>query len=254
MPHRYLYFALVLLFLTSCSPLRVVRLTPEDETQVDRYLYGNPILSQTERGVTVNVNYYDASRDYLVFDLEVVNNSGERFDYDPAQTTLIPDVGESVQAIDPEVQLLAMDIETIRQIKTNRTLGWIGAAVLVAGVTYDIANGSNAVADGAANNFGDQLLTELSLNVVDALTFAVVDNTINNDYRNAAPYAGEIPTPENRFFWLDHSLRLTTIQPGERAYGKIVFPRNDEASNYKFLTSVAGQEFAFNFVQRVFRP
>ena len=45
MKHLYLPAFLAIFLLTACTPLRVVRMEPANEAEVDRYLYGNPILS-----------------------------------------------------------------------------------------------------------------------------------------------------------------------------------------------------------------
>ncbi|MEO0733756.1 MAG: hypothetical protein AAFZ52_13045, partial [Bacteroidota bacterium] len=114
------------------------------------------------------------------------------------------------------------------------------------------ANDLVAGTDGATNL---AVGLDLSTTVVDAVSFAVIDAAVaENQARNAIPVGAQIPGPENRYFWLDHALRLTTIPPGQKAFGKVVFPRNDKATEFSFQVSVEDKEFTFPFKQRVFRP
>lgn len=236
--------------ISSCTPLRVVRLEPDAEP--DHYRYGEKIVTDEQADVAVAVSYYDASPNYIVFNLEVENKGAESFNFDPATCLLVPDIGPVSSAIDPELELLSMDIQTIQQEKTRRTWAWIGAGALVAGTVVAITSDSNIDAFDPGTN---SLAAELAFSATENLAFAVINAQAANDFRrNAIPYADEIPVPENRFFWLDHAVRFTTIRPGEKAVGKVVFPRNDEAATFSFNLEVEGKSFSFPFSQRVFKP
>lgn len=239
----YLLFSLVLL--SSCTPLRVVRLSPAVETA--EYSYGEQLVRQSSRAAEVTVSYYDASRSYLVFNVSVENKGDAPITFDPATCKLAADVGPEVLAIDPEFQLLTMDIDNMRQERKSRAMAWVGAGLMVAGA---VAGASIDGGESSIANLG--IAEELALSAVDATVFAVVQSTNNANARaNAVP--ADIPVPENRFFWLDHSLRITTIQPGEVAFGKVVFPRNDIASLFTFKAEVDGGIFEVPFTQKVFR-
>jgi hypothetical protein len=245
----FCFLILFSLLLTACTPLRVVRLEPDtDETT---FRYGEKVVSDETAGTKVDVSYYDASPRFIVFNLEVENTGTEPFDFDPVSCLLVPDAGPVTQAIDPEIQLLSMDIKTIQDQKANRTLAWVGAGILVAGVAVELANGNSA------DDFvgGSYFATDLALTSAQNLAFSIVDVNAERDYiRNAVPFDDEIPVPSNRFFWLDHALRITTVNPGQKVYGKIAFPRNDDASTFSFNVSVEGNEFKFPFQQQLFKP
>jgi len=247
---KNLYFFLLLaIILSSCKPLQIVRLEPESEPT--SYRYGEKILTEEQAEVGVSVSYYDASNSYIVFNLEVENKGTEPFHFDPASCLLVPDIGVPASAIDPEVELLSMDIQTMKDRKNSRTWAWIGAGIVVAGTVAAVATDNGDVLDVTPNTFAE----ELAFSVSDAITFSVIDAAINNDIRrNSVPYGNEIPVPENRYFWLDHALRLTTIAPGQKAFGKVVFPRNDDAGSFSFQVTARDKAFAFPFSQRVFRP
>ncbi len=144
-----------------------------------------------------------------------------------------------------------MDIKTIQDQRTTRTLAWVGAGIIVAGVAVDLANG------GGADNFdaGSYFAADLALTSAQNLAFIVVDAKDERDYvRNAVPFDDEIPGPANRYFWLDHALRITTLQPGQKVFGKIAFPRNDEATTFSFNVIVNGVDFKVPFNQLLFKP
>lgn len=241
--------ALLTLILSSCTPLRVVRLEPD--TDEITWRYGEKVVSDETSAAKVEVSYYDASPRFIVFNLEVENTGTAAFDFDPVNCLLVPDVGPVSPAIDPEIQLLSMDVQTIRDEKNRRTLAWIGAGITVAAVAVDVANG-NAADDFNNSTFFAQ---DLAISTFQNLTFTLVDaQNARNYYRNTIPDQGEIPTPSNRFFWLDHALRITTIQPGQKVFGKIAFPRNDAATVFSFNVTVNGGEFKFPFTQQLFKP
>ncbi|MTB50456.1 hypothetical protein [Lewinella sp. W8] len=246
----YLFLFSLLILFTSCTPLRVVRLEPEQEP--DRMRYGAAILREANQQVSVEVSYYDATQDYLVFDLEVENVGDSPFDFDPSSCLLVGDAGPVARAINPEVQLLSMDVETVRKMKSNRAWAWVGTGLLVAGTVAAITSEVDApITNDVAT---DAVVSSLAYNVADAITFSVVSAEIQNNQRNYVPDGQEIPGPDNRYFWLDYSLRTTTVRPGEVAVGKVVFPRNDEASSFTFQVSAAGKDFSFPFLQKVFKP
>ncbi|MGB3798575.1 MAG: hypothetical protein WA952_02100 [Lewinella sp.] len=252
MKHHYLALFSFLIMLSACgNPLQVVRVSPAAEEDVDRYRYGNPVQSQSQEDVAVEVSYYDASADYLVFDAEVLNSSAEDILFDPAETYLRFPAGFTLPAIDPEFQLLTMDLETVSRQRTARTLAWAGAAVMVASTVYAVANANAPTFETTTTA---SVVADLGLQVADAMTFAVINQNQDNYQRHYIPADAEIPGPENRFFWLDHSFRKTTLRPGESAVGKLVFPRSDEHLEFQVAVPVEGREpFTFDFTQRIFR-
>lgn len=249
---RHFYLSLSLLFLlSSCTPLRVVRLAPAVEST--EYDYGQPVLRQNTTDAEVTVSYYDATPNYLVFNLMVENKGDANFNFDPASCLLVPDVGPVTAAINPEVQLLSMDMDEMKRSRTQRTLAWVGAGLLVAGVAADVAGDGllGNGAEGVANNVS--FAEELAFSTVDAVVFTVANTTTaNSRVANALP-ADQVPIPESRIFWLDHSLRITTVRPGEIAFGKVVFPRNDQATNFSFQVDVNDRKLKFPYDQQVFR-
>ncbi len=250
MKHLYPLVLLALLG-TSCGrPLQLVNVHPSDDATVDRYTYGNPILRKERSGVAVEANYYDASPDYLVFDVQVFNDSDRDVLFDPVLSSLSSASGGLQRALDPEFELLSLDWRALERQRTGRTLAWIGAGVLVAGTAYAIANGSGSGENVTPAPTSTQVAAQLTTSVADAMSFYIIEGA--GDPRSSSSAA--VPDPSDRFFWLDHSFRITTVRPGERAMGKLVFPREDAASRLRLSVGVGEEAFEFAFDQRVLRP
>lgn len=211
-------------------------------------LYGNPVQRQQSGDVAAEVSFYDATPRFVVFNLEVTNNGTTAFDFDPATIQLVPNVGEIIQAIDPELQLFGLDMQNAKKQKTDRILAGIGTGLLVAGAVVSLSDGV------PGDSFDNSVVaTELAFNAGDLLLFSTVSDLSQSRIHYSVPRE-EIPFPDSRFFWLDHALRITTIRPGETVAGKVAFRRFDQAELVDF-TLVAGREdFSFGFYQRVFRP
>lgn len=234
-----LIFTILSVFFTACAAPAVARLQPEAEEF--SYRNGEKLVTKTDGEAKVTVSYYDSSPKYVVFHMEVENVGTLPFDFDPVVCLLIGDFGPVRQAIDPEVQLLSMDLESVNEPRSIRLFELTNLALTVAGVAIAATEGVTDPTFYA----GAGLNTAVDLSVLlsdDGEEVAIARGV-------AAPLGGIEPKPDNRFFWLDHALRITTIQPGERVFGKIAFARNDEAKNLLFKVAVQEQEFSFSFSQ-----
>ena len=251
MDHTY-PLILVLLLLSCGTPLQVVRVDPASDDLVDRYRYGSAIQHQERDDLSVEVSFYDATRHYLLFDVEISNHSTNDILIDPAETSLQLPSGTRLSAVEPEYQLLSMDLESVRKQRQSRTLAWASAAVLVAASAYAIANGDDATV--STPNSDAVVISNLGTQVADVMTYVVLEEEGRQLARETAPPAGEMPGPDNRFFWLDYSFRKTTLRPGESAVGKLVFPRADDAPTVEVVVPVGSEyQFFFPFRQWVFR-
>jgi hypothetical protein len=242
---KFIFILIVFSFLlSSCSSPYVVRLEPEAENISHRY--GEKLVTQTDGPALVTVSYYDSSPKYVVFHLEVENTGDTAFDFDPVSCLLVGDAGPVQEAIDPEVQLLSMDIQSVKDVRA-------GEAFLLAGVVVTVAGAAVAATSGVTDSY---VYSDAAINTASDLSFALQSNDFEEEVARGVvhPLNGEEPAPNNRFFWLDHALRITTIDPGKSAFGKVAFPRNDVAENLVFKVTVQGQEFSFPFSQKLFRP
>jgi hypothetical protein len=239
------FIFLFLLAFSSCTPLRVVRVAPERESEVARYDYGSAVLEAHTTEATVGVGYYDATAEYLVFNLEITNQGTEAMLFDPAIITLTTE-SAVVPAIDPEMYLLEHDLTGIRDQRRARAMGWVGAGLMVASAV-------SLAIDVPLVNVGNEVVAqELAILSTDLALIGV--NAAQNSHRQAYLPPPDMPTPEQRAFWVDHTLRITTIAPGETAFGKILFLRQDGARNLRLAVPLpTGGAAHFNFVQVTMR-
>lgn len=247
MRHLYKLTLLAILFSTACTPLRVVRLEPAQD-QAAEYLYGNAVAVAKAGDAEVKASYFDSDHEVVIFHLEVRNDGREPITYDPVDATLQTPSGQVLNAIDPEVELLTYDLDQLRKIRNGRALTAVGGALVVAGTVAAITSGGDDF--GAANDFAavnnQQVYTDLTFTVLDATLTAAL-------YRNIPLEPADLPESSEREFWLDYAMRRTTIQPGEVAIGKLVFPRVPVEGSFELATTVEGELAKFEFRQRVFR-
>ena len=244
------HFTLLLFFATlivsSCSPLRVVRLEPVP-AQIDSYEYGNAVAVANLPTAEVKTSFFDSDSEVVIFHVEIKNTGDEAITYDPAEASITTPDGELFSAIDPEVEILELDLGEIHRIRTNRTLAIAGVALAVTGAVV-AGTADNGGAD-AVNGFAtvqQQLYTDL--------TFAVVDAAVLGLTSRGIPLNPEdLPGSEERDFWLQYAMRITTIKPGEVAIGKLAFPRSILEGEHEVALPVAGEVAKFNYLQRVYR-
>lgn len=244
---KFIFTLIIFSFLLSaCSSPYVARLNPQTETYT--YRNGEKLVTQSDGRAQVTVSYYDSSPKYVVFHLAVDNLGETPFNFDPATCLLVGDAGPVRQAIDPEIQLLASDLENVKELRSDQVLALTGTALNVAGAVLAGTNGVEPV---------DALFyAETALYTTVDLSLILQGGKIEDDVvRGAAlPLGGAEPAPDSRYFWLDYAFRITTIGPGKSAFGKIAFERNDEAANLVFKVTIEGEEFSFPFSQKLFKP
>lgn len=253
MPRLIYLFALLLLSASACVPAKVVRVLPANESDVARYFYGTPMLERQSSEALIEVGFFDADRQYLVFSLEVENVGPYDIEIDPLDLFIRPDIGGELRAIDPELERLSLDLEDSKQTANRKTVALVLGAAAVAGAVATIAsdNIDDVVDSDGALELAYDLNTTLDFSglAIDALFLGTQPSG-----HYFIPTVDEVPPTSHRLFWLDHGMRRTTIRPGERVYGKIVFPRVDEARAVEVVVPLEGREYRFPFRQHLYRP
>ncbi len=219
-----------------------MRVSPADASLVDRYLYGSAIQKLNSDIASVELGYYDNDRRHLLFDISITNNSDLAFDFDPATIYLSPNNGlPAVPAIDPEMQVLSMDLKAASRERTARILGGIAVAASVVSIAVDAA--PSPVADQLT--LGEAFAIDMAAQVPYLLLDLTAPRVVANDMVPSSPVS--------RVFWMDVAMRITTIRPGETALGKIAFPRTDKAANFDIVVPVGTQTLYFPFQQQIMR-
>lgn len=222
----------LLIFLSSCAtPNPVVRLVPkENQTTWEQ---GKQFVSYQKNDFTIHCAYHGIDSKYLIFDVEVINNSPEDFLLAPEQFVMYTDSGKwdpisnqlvystfPIKAADPEHELLKLEMQesvTIAKMKNNQT----AAAVVAIAAIPVIAAAAISDANDSKNNEDDE--DDVSRTEVAATTTVVTLDAINDGQANHLYNMGTIS--DNQNVWQQYALRKTTLGLGESLRGLIYFPK-----------------------------
>ncbi|PHN03326.1 hypothetical protein CRP01_26955 [Flavilitoribacter nigricans DSM 23189 = NBRC 102662] len=233
---------MALLSLSACfSPRPVVRVEPIEEPQ--RWNYGQAILEAEKNGITANAAFAYSDDDFLVFDVEVTNWREERILVDPAGIQLDVNSATSmyIPAIDPEEQMLGMEMDASRREANAKNAAVVAGVVAVAAVAAAVATSSND------NNNNENNFNNDGVDVVN-----VAPTLVLGAGAGGAPPPG--PIAVDPWFWSDQTLRKTTLEKGQQVRGKVLFPRNDQIRNFEMSVPVEELIFTFEFRQVLHRP
>ena len=231
--NHFLFPSIILLiFLSSCAtPSPVVRLVPkENQTTWEQ---GKQFVSYQKNDFTIHCAYHGIDSKYLIFDVEVINNSPEDFLLAPEQFIMYTDSGKwdaisnqlvystfPIKAADPEHELLKLEMQesvTIAKMKNNQT----AAAVVAIAAIPVIAAAAISDANDSKNDEGDE--DDVSRTEVAATTTVVTLDAINDGQANHLYNMGTIS--DNQNVWQQYALRKTTLGSGESLRGLIYFPK-----------------------------
>jgi len=242
------------IFLSSCyTPKAVIRIEPDSEDV--RWQYGQAFARQQANGLEVQAAYNGMNREYLFFDVEIINYEEEEVLIDPSRFFL--DVnGFQRRAIDPEAFLLGLDMEASKREANSKNTAIVLSVVAVAATAAIIiaadnnsSNGNNVNANNASNVGQDINDIALATDVVSIFPSLVVDLSNNNQ-------AGEVPppNPKDRDFWTDFTLRKTTLRQNERVTGKVLFPLTELTDRFKLVMPVEEGAFRLQFKRMLHQP
>ncbi|GJM35623.1 MAG: hypothetical protein DHS20C18_46240 [Saprospiraceae bacterium] len=223
---------------TSCfTPKSVVRINPEGENV--RWNYGQAFARQKLGELEVQAAFSSYDKNFVMFDVEVINYSQEEVLVSPEYLFLEAD-GRQYKAIDPERKLLSMEIDESRRDAGRKNLAVAIGAAAVVGAVAAIASDSDDN-EGVDNDNNEEL----------AVTSLYVGATI-------APAVAQRPLPppgpENSWFWSDFALRKTTLGPNEKVSGRVMFPRNDGLARIILVAPIKEEIFRLNFQQIIYKP
>lgn len=241
------------LFLSACyTPKAVIRVEPDNEDV--RWQYGQAFARQQSDEVEVQAAYNGMNREYLFFDVEIINYGKEEVLVDPSRFFL--DVnGFKRRAIDPEAFLLGLDMDASKRAANSKNtaiaLGVVAvaatAAVIIAADKNSSGNNANA---NNTNNLGQDINNiGLATDVVSIFPSLVVDLSANNQGGELPP-----PNPNDRDFWTDFTLRKTTLRENERVTGKVLFPLTELTDRFKMVMPVETGTFRLQFKRMLHQP
>lgn len=235
---KTIHFAAILamLSLTSCfSPKAVIRLkADEPKTTWDK---GKEFISYKLGEYEVHTSYYGANDKNLIFDIEVVNNNGEEFLVAPENIKLftgqwnnatqsIKYNDNAVHALDPELELLNIDLANSKAEAASKNAGVAAVAIFAAAIPLAIVAAKSDAENSNSNDENDVSNTELVEAGVDV---ALTANAVNQESQMAQIQSMN----DSKYTWETVALRKTTLSPGYSIRGLVFFPIPD--TNFRKL-------------------
>lgn len=149
---------------------------------------------------------------------------------------------QQISAIDPEAQLLNMDLLASRQ-EARQKNAWLiaglpAAATVTAVAVIDNNNTNNDNASGISNNLSND----------DRWGQPIIYNEVGATRQYLSPVEAD------PWFWSDQTLRKTTLEKGEQVRSKVLFPREKALSRFELAVQVAEISFNFGFLQKLYWP
>ena len=233
------YLTFISLFFTSCATQYSAVLTPDLPTQ---YVDAQGFATQKSDSLAVTFGYLYSTKDYLVFEVEVHNNTLETLTIDPQafsyrayDTTDSMSYSSPIKAHSFDRVLTTFD-DRARQVRRTATV--ITLVSIAAVIAIDVAaNQRNSRLNAASirSDYGlsSSFVTNVSFNYFDAMIY----NTLSRK---------EARKGLERSF-----LYPKTIEKSGRHIGTVYFPRNDNAPKLTFNFKVGEQDFETTFKQQV---
>ena len=233
------YLCFISLFFTSCATQYSAVLTPDLPTQ---YVDAQGFATQKSDSLAVTFGYLYSTKDYLVFEVEVRNNTLDTLTIDPQQfsyraydTTDSMSYSAPIKAHSFDRVLTTFD-DRARQVR--RTVTVITLVSIAAVIAIDVAAQKHYAKTNTApvrNDFSTSanFVTNVSFNYFDAMIY----NTLSRK--------------EARKGLEKSFLYPTTIGKSGKHIGTVYFPRNDNAPKLMFNFKVGEQDFETTFKQQV---
>lgn len=256
-----LYSFVIAISLSSCAvPQAVVRVEPTADQKV-RWDYGQAIVEKSVDSLFGRAAFDHAEKEFLVFNVDVTNLSQRDMLVAPELFYITTSTGTRYLALDPEKQLFSMEAQENVREANAKNAAVLAGVVAVAAVTAVVAseikdakenrnnNNSNSNNENRNNN---QSNTNFLLSVPLVLNSSSADQSIVQS--NIDNFEPNRPTTRDRDFWMDYTLRKTTLAPGEKVRGKVLFSRQDALKDFLLMLPVEQSVFSFGFKQKVFQP
>ncbi len=237
--------------LSSCfTPRTVIRVEPDD-SEVVFWSHGQAIAEQQENGIWCRAAFSHANPDFLVFDIEVINQGESDLLVTPEDMDLIAMPNNfRLPAVDPERVLLSMEVDASRREANAKNVAVATGVVVAAAVV------AAAVSDDGNDNDNNDVVDDYD--VADAIVdVAVPALYLSATFASEPPLStpvNALPPAEEVIFWSDYALRRTTLRPDESIRGLVAFPRYDDTNEFHLDVPIDELSFQFQFHQRVIQP
>ena len=245
------WFKSLLLFfflgtILSCSTTSVMRLRPvEQESLSDN---GKQIVKQEKNGVKVVVSYDGRFEKYMIFDVEVFNNTNQPLTISPKNFTFTPlDENKqnlisadgkylySYQGIEPQEQNNYVQHEMANQEAQIKRARVINTFLFVGGIVALIAGGSGR----SESAWRTAQLGESVVQV--AQIKRIIDHTNYYSKMDKLNREGQV--------WSQENFRTSTLQPGQSMRGGVFLESNPRAKFVQLSYKTENEPINFLFEQ-----
>lgn len=241
-------FFLIFLFLLSCSPAPILRLSPL--AQDTRWIWGKEYATSAANEIEVAAAFESMDENLIAFDVEVTNWSAqpvvvspERFYYLPLTSpqdtvNIISAVKQINHAINPETKILDIDKNISRENASYATSAGIDAFGSLLGLVVDIATiGSKKSEEESKEEERRRREDEI----------ARQEREIN--YENSLARL-----KSEKAKWQITTLRRTTLEPNQKIAGRVYFPANLQTRYIKLFFPLGETIVPIIFEQKSYKP
>ena len=230
----------------SCSTMSVMRLRPVDQESFSDG--GKQIVKQEKNGVKVVASYDGRFEKYMVFDVEVFNNTSQPLTISPKDFTFIP-LDENrqnlvsadgkyiyaYQGIEPQQQLNYVQHEMANQEAKIKRARVVNTVLFVGGIVALIA-GSSGRSESAWRT------AQLGETVVQvAQVKRIIDHTNYYSKMDKLNREGQI--------WSQENFRTSTLQSGQSMRGGVFLESNSRAKFVQLSYKTGNEPINFMFEQ-----
>lgn len=252
-------FVLAISFSSCAVPQAVVRMEPAADQKI-RWDYGQAIVEKSVDSLFGRAAFDHAEKEFLVFNVDVTNLSQRDQLVAPEQFYITTPTGARYFALDPEKQLFSMEVqENVREANAKNAAvfaGVVAAAAVTAVVVSEIKDAKDNNNSNNNNNNENRNNNQNNSNFLLSVPLVINSGSANQSIvqQNIDNFEPNLPTTGDRGFWMDYTLRKTTLAPGEKARGKVLFYRQDTLKDFLLMLPVEQSVFSFGFKQKVFQP
>lgn len=226
----YIYLILLTVFISSCSTPSIYKLKTEEEHTL--YQGKEVVEKETDEHYTaLSFEYFDEQ--YAAFYLYIENDSDENIIIDPSNAYIESSIkvtsnGEDIitcMSIDPETR-----IEEIKVLMSNRDS------------EYGFATCMNCLFGTASFIYAATSDDE------EETTSDAIDDYLENQEAENIDYEEDmIMFEDEKYFWENEILRLTTLKPKEKIGGLVYFRFDNRMINNKLILPVGNKIYKFRY-------
>ncbi|MFV1885278.1 MAG: hypothetical protein ACMZ7B_12375 [Balneola sp.] len=220
-----LYFS-ILIFASCAIPAPISQLSP-DEKHDSFWLNGRQVLYQAKDSIFVEVSFYERQENLFIFDITMINESGNNVLIDPSVVFYIPisstgDTLRSISAVNPETKILEQQMRInkldAKRRSEARSALLFGSLELAASLSGDYPSEDNEP------NALDRYYIETAR--IDAETIGVL---------------------EQKEYWETQPVRKTTLFDDHYTTGQIFLKYRKKVDKLGLIIPLGNQQFEFWF-------